>query len=94
MPIRALPMFGVLLAVPMIATFPATAPDQMNLTPAMEISDIPLLSGVDAYRLYGGFAQGVPTAIISRTEPGQAMAIPQFPYGRKLGFRTCRKPRI
>lgn len=61
-------------------------PDRMVRTPIEEAPFAPLFPGVEAYTLYGGFEQGVPTAIISRNDPGKAMAIPHTHTDGYWGF--------
>lgn len=61
-------------------------PDEMVRTPVEEIPWQPLFPGVDAFPLYGGLDQGVPTAFIARTDPGQSMAIPHTHSDGYWGF--------
>lgn len=72
------------------AVLPATAqehfPDHMVRTPIEKAPFAPLFPGVEAYTLYGGFEQGIPTAILSRTDPGQSIAIPHTHSDGYWGF--------
>ncbi len=66
-------------------------PDQMVRTPVEDINWQPLFPGVDAYTLYGGLDQGTPTAFVSRTDPGQSMAIPHTHSDGYWGFILAGK---
>ncbi|MGB3406639.1 MAG: hypothetical protein WBA67_04020 [Jannaschia sp.] len=68
------------------ATAQERFPDLMVRTPIEDAPFAPLFPGVEAYTLYGGFGQGIPTAILSRTDPGQSMAIPHTHTDGYWGF--------
>jgi uncharacterized RmlC-like cupin family protein len=73
-----------------IAALPATAQERctehMIRTPTEDIPYQPLFPAVEAKTLYGGFEKGVATAIIARTDPGEAAAIPHTHTDGYRGF--------
>ena len=79
---------GICLAA--ITSLPVAAqdqfPEQLVRTPAQDIPWQPLFPGVEAYTLYGGLEQGAPTAFISRTDPGQSIALPHTHSDGYWGF--------
>lgn len=86
-------LIGLCLAA--IGSMPVAAqdrfPNEMVRTPVDEIPWQPLFPGIEAFALYGGLDQGMPTAFISRTDPGQSMAIPHTHTDGYWGFILAGK---